>query len=235
MGQFHGVGWSAAVAVCLAAGTATAAPMPAREADALVDTIGVNIHLHYTGGVYDTGFDAIIAPKLAALKIRHVRDGAYTYPEASADSFYYVRARALAALGIRFDLLTSMDTKNGDTTDFDRLADVFAWCDGAVASFEGVNEPNIQGVADWIAQTKAVQESLYTTVKGDAALAGCWCSGRARCSAGRSTSATSARGSTAATPTRTPAASARRAATSTGRRSRGSCRSSRSRAATSRW
>jgi len=152
-------------------GDARAAPEQARAADEFVDTIGVNIHLHFTGGVYDAGFDTIIKPRLAALGIRHVRDGAYTYPEANADTFFYQRVRELAALGIRFDLLTSMNTGFGVTTDFSKLADVYAWCDGAVASFEGVNEPNLQGKDDWIEQTKFVQKSLYETIKGTPALA----------------------------------------------------------------
>ena len=159
---------SAAVLTAMLAMTsaaAVAAPVPARPADDFVDTIGVNIHLHFTGGVYDLDFATVIKPRLAALGIRHVRDGVYTYPEANADTFFYKRVRELGALGIRFDLITGMDTNFGDTTDFSKLTQVYTWCDGAVASFEGVNEPNLQNVPDWIEQTKFVQQSLYEVVK----------------------------------------------------------------------
>ncbi len=162
-------------ALVLSLGDATsalAAPEQARSADGFVDTIGVNIHLHFTDKVYGQAFEEIIKPKLIGLGVRHVRDGAYTYAAANADTFYYQRVRALAAAGIRFDLLTAMKTSFGEPTDYNKLADVYAWCDGAVASFEGINEPNLQGVPDWVDVTKAGQQSLWQTVTGNPALAG---------------------------------------------------------------
>ena len=50
----------------------------ARAADAFVDSVGVNTHLHYNDTVYNR-FDDLIKPKLLASGIRHIRDGAYTY------------------------------------------------------------------------------------------------------------------------------------------------------------
>ncbi|MBV9334508.1 MAG: hypothetical protein JO243_01345, partial [Solirubrobacterales bacterium] len=83
-----------AVAICAAwPASALADTHPAREADAFVDSVGINTHLHYQGTVYDTAFKTIIRPKLLALGIRHVRDGAYTYAGAGPDDFYYQRCR----------------------------------------------------------------------------------------------------------------------------------------------
>jgi hypothetical protein len=160
-----------AVAVCATwPASAPADTHPAREADAFVDSVGVNTHLHYQGTVYDTGFESIIRPKLLASGIRHVRDGAYTYAGAGPDTFYYQRCRELAAAGIRFDLLTGIQTMATDATDYSRLPEVEDWCGGAVESFEGANEPDAQtipaGQPDWVTQTIQGQQALYAAVRG---------------------------------------------------------------------
>ncbi|NOK59376.1 MAG: hypothetical protein GFH27_549283n164 [Chloroflexi bacterium AL-W] len=63
----------------------------ARTADRFINTIGVNIHLHYSDTVYSQSFDEIIKPKLLASGIRHVRDGTYTSDGHHRDHFYYRR------------------------------------------------------------------------------------------------------------------------------------------------
>ena len=156
----------------------TAAPQPvspinavtARAADAFVDSVGVNTHLHYDDTVYNR-FDDFIKPKLLALGVRHIRDGAYTYRGVGGNTFYYARLRELAAKGIRFDLLTTIKTSYSEETDFSLLDDIYSWTSGAVETFEGVNEPDIQsGTTNWVEQTRAAQQTLYNTVKGNPAL-----------------------------------------------------------------
>jgi hypothetical protein len=44
------------------------------SADALVDSVGVNIHLSYSDTAYDQ-FDEVVVPALRRLGVRHVRDG----------------------------------------------------------------------------------------------------------------------------------------------------------------
>ena len=144
-------------------------PAATRAADAFVDSVGVNTHLHYTDTVYNR-FRELIKPKLLSLGVRHIRDGAYTYPGISGSSFYYARLRELAAAGVRFNLLTNIRTRHSETTDFSLLDDLYRWTDGATEAFEGVNEPDLQGVGDWAAQTRAAQRQLYETVKGDPSL-----------------------------------------------------------------
>jgi hypothetical protein len=142
----------------------------ARQADSFVNSVGVNLHLHYQGSVYDRAFESIIKPKLLASGIRHVRDGAYTSGE-SAQSFYYRRCRELGSAGIRFNLVTSIRTKWGPATDYAKLPSVDAWCGGAVDAFENANEPDIQPMPpgyDWKSQTIRAQRSIYTSVKGNA-------------------------------------------------------------------
>jgi hypothetical protein len=135
------------------------------NADSFVDTIGVNIHLHYTNTVYNQ-FEGIIKPSLLDLGVRHVRDGAKTHSEVHENHFYYQRVRALANEGIRFNFITqSLDPPWGDPTNYDLLDEVYTWSNGAISAFEAVNEPDLQGVDSWLSDTLSGQEQLYSTVK----------------------------------------------------------------------
>ena len=118
----------------------------AAPADAFIDTMGINTHLHYQGTVYDERYEDLIKPKLLELGVRHVRDGAYTYEEADRNTFFYERLRELGAAGVRFNLITSLETPYNEATDYSKLDDIVSWTDGAVESFEGINEPDIQGI-----------------------------------------------------------------------------------------
>ncbi len=134
------------------------------SADSFIDTIGVNIHLHYTDTVYNR-FEEVIEPGLVELGVRHVRDGAMTYSGINGDSFYYQRIRRLADQGIQFSLITqALDTSWGEPTDYSLLDEVYQWSGQSVIAFEGVNEPDIQGVDSWLPDTLLGQEQLYTTV-----------------------------------------------------------------------
>ena len=136
----------------------------ARSAAEFIDTIGVNTHLHYQDRVYYQRYEDLIKPKLLELGVRHVRDGVYTYEGVGPDTFYYQRLRELSAAGIRFNLITTFDTRYQTATDYTKLTDIVTWTDGAVVSFEGVNEPDLQGVPGWVALTRAAQKNLYTTL-----------------------------------------------------------------------
>ena len=132
----------------------------------LLNSIGVNTHLHYTDTPYND-FDELIKPKLLELGVKHIRDGVYTYEGVNADTFYYKRLRSLVAEGVQVNLITAMDTQWGEATDYSLLPDVYDWLAGGLVSFEGINEPDLQGVEDWVDITRAAQQTLYETVKGD--------------------------------------------------------------------
>ncbi len=142
----------------------------AQRAADFIDTVGVNTHLHYQGTVYDKRYEDLIKPKLLELGVRHVRDGAYTYEGASRNTFFYKRLRELGAAGIDFNLLTSLETPYNDATDYSKLDDVVSWTDGAVVSFEGINEPDLQGISGWVNLTRDAQKKLYSAVRGNPAL-----------------------------------------------------------------
>ena len=141
----------------------------AKRADAFVDSIGVNTHLHYTDTVYDD-FSRVLKPRLLESGIRHVRDSVYTYPGIGKDSFYYRRIRDLAAKGVRFNLFVPQASRYGPDADLSLLDDIYRWTDRSIEMFEGPNEPDITGVKNWQSATPAFQERLYKTVNGDASL-----------------------------------------------------------------
>jgi hypothetical protein len=164
----------AAACIGLAATAGPAVAQPARPADDFVDSVGVNVRLHYDGTVYTSAFESVIRPKLLGLGVRHVRDNAYTYAGANAQTPFYARCRALAAAGIRFNLVTSIRTTRATPTDYSKLDDLYAWCGGGIAAFEGANEPDIQaipaGAPSWSAQTIQGQRALWSAVKGNPAI-----------------------------------------------------------------
>ena len=140
--------------------------MKAYAADSLVESMGANVHLHYdskdaAGNLNAYGdFEKKVVPALEYLGIRHVRDTFPAYKATHKDSFYYQRVRALAAKGIKFDMTISRAFQNNPETDMARLSDYVAWTGGAVASIEGVNEPD-----DDPATARRLQEALYKAVK----------------------------------------------------------------------
>lgn len=144
---------------------------PARSAADFVDSIGVNTHLHYTDTVY-SDFDEIVRPRLTELGVRHVRDAVYTYDGVSSDTFVYRRMRALGQDGIRFMLITSIETGRSERTDLTMLGQVQRWTGGAVEAFEGANEPDLSGAGDWVARTRNLQRDLWRAVASDPTLEG---------------------------------------------------------------
>lgn len=141
----------------------------AKQADKFVDSIGVNTHVHYNDTAYNN-FDDIVKPKLIESGIRHTREGAYSYPGINREHWYYQRLRALAENGVKFQMVTTMQTGWSTPTNYDLLDEIYSWTDGSVIAFEGINEPNIQGVDDWANIVRREQAKLWNKVQGDATL-----------------------------------------------------------------
>ena len=76
--------------------TAHTAPVTAKKADALVDSIGVNVHLGYDNTVY--GNFTMIKTRLQEIGIRHTRDG---FENASFKQYIKDRHNDLGRAGIR--------------------------------------------------------------------------------------------------------------------------------------
>ncbi len=130
----------------------TAATVQAVPADAFVDSIGVNIHAHYQGTVYD--HDVNLKAALVKLGVRHVRDGLVD----SQWPTYFARLNDLGRAGIKATLITGVPV--------DRVLPVAGQLRDAIEAFEGPNEVNLN---NWTPERAAqYQKDLWTTVRADA-------------------------------------------------------------------
>lgn len=133
------------IAVCRAA---EGVP-PARPADRLADSIGVNIHTHYNDTIYKE-FDKL-KTALQDMGIRHVRDGLVD----SNWTPYYDRLNELGRAGIKTTIITGLPIEKilGAA---DKLRE-------AIEAFEGPNEINLNGWS--IERGQAYQKALYDLIK----------------------------------------------------------------------
>jgi hypothetical protein len=124
------------------------------QADAFVNSIGVNVHLSYYGTPYGDNFPLILQ-RLETLGVRHVRDGI-----AVGQNNLCPEYAQLAAAGIHVDSLTTI--KN-------TASDIGSWasCVGtALEAFEGPNEYDQSGDPNWAQTLSQFQSVLYQDVKG---------------------------------------------------------------------
>ncbi len=116
-----------------------AGSVPARAADAFVDSIGVNTHFSYTDRPYVLAFDRLKI-KLAALGIRHIRDGNTSNQEVAARINALYRSygiRVLQIVGPRLDSPTPWMGKL-DISKIDRELDqIKALCRESNEAIEG--------------------------------------------------------------------------------------------------
>jgi hypothetical protein len=128
------------------------------QSDNLVDSIGVVTHLRETGP-YTASFPAFQS-LIHASGIRHIGDSLTTDP-----AFYVQEVNQLASVGIHASLITD-PTQNAQTI----LGTIPAF-GTAIEAVEGLNEPDISGDPNWVADTQTFQQMLYTTIKGNASTA----------------------------------------------------------------
>jgi hypothetical protein len=142
------------------------------------NSIGVNVHMEYTDGLY-----ANVTQVLADLKqlgITHVRDGVNVAGYSA--STYVPTAEQMMQAGIKFDLIASTQSPTCGNPPAATAAcaeplnmasiDAFATADpGGVDAVEGLNETNNQaGVTE--AENQPMQTLLYSDVHADPKLAG---------------------------------------------------------------
>lgn len=132
-------------------------PTQAQQADAFVDSVGVNVHLHY----YDTAyadFAGRVLPSLRDLGVRHIRDGVCPV----ADDTKPGRLRTLfTELGVRATLIVDPRCES--------VAEASAYLEmlgtGLLSALEGPNEYDLSGDADWDGVLQAYQAELYGVFK----------------------------------------------------------------------
>ena len=149
-----------------------AAPEAARSADSFVDSVGVNVHLTYTDTAYGH-FDDIVRPRLVALGVRHIRDGAVD----TGDRAFYDRLNALGKLGIKgLFIIGPRDVAAIGDRDRAFIQDFAKRIPSSIEAYEGPNEYDIEGNhkndPHWVQTLQQFQSVLYRTVKDTPALKG---------------------------------------------------------------
>jgi hypothetical protein len=108
------------------------------KADAFVDSVGVNVHLHYTDTRYYTDW-RMIKSRLLDLGVRHVRDGMTV----TRLTDYYNRHIELGAAGITTLFIAGVDATSEELAAYPKLVP------GAFEAYEGPNEHDLNGGPNW--------------------------------------------------------------------------------------
>jgi hypothetical protein len=129
------------------------------SSDAFVDSIGVVTHLRTSNSPYTNSFPTFES-LIVTSGIRHIGDTLISIP-----AFYPQELSQLASAGIHASLIANAgQTAQGIVTTIPAFQ-------GSVEAIEGLNEPDISGDPNWVADTRAFQQMLYSTVKGNPATA----------------------------------------------------------------
>ncbi len=138
----------------------------AREADGVVESIGVNTHLGYTDTPYNDF--PMVEQRLRELGIRYIRDGV-----SQNRSDVYSRLRALAADGIHLDVIAGDPLQRWNIGTIDQQLDLIQKELGSsVVSIEGPNEYDLQGDRKWASTLRTYTQKLWEGVKARPKLAG---------------------------------------------------------------
>ena len=129
----------------------------ARQSDEFIESIGVNVHLHYNDTAY-AEYENIIKPRLRELGVRHLRDGIVLgRPDKEA------MMRELESFGFKFLLIADpRATSARQALDFVRKFP-------SVTMIEGPNEPDLNLGINWMATARSYQQQLYSEIKNDPA------------------------------------------------------------------
>jgi hypothetical protein len=136
----------------------------ARRADSVVESVGVNVHLGYSDSVYDR-FKRIRF-ELDRLGVRYIRDGiSLGRPD------LYARLGALARDGIRLDAIAGDPLRRYGTGSLHQQVRLLTELGpGILASIEGPNEFDNQGVSNWRPILRNYQRRLFQSVRRHASL-----------------------------------------------------------------
>ena len=164
------LGALAALTTLALAAPAPAATVPAYDAAAFSDSVGVVTH----GDYFDTAYgdaDRVVAA-LTRLGVRYVREGVQANPERKFEAFnarHDAYLDRLHAAGIRASFLMGKPGNTRGTLD-ELLAKVRDRHLAMAASLEGPNEYDLSGDPEWMATLRDYQRQLYEKAKADPAL-----------------------------------------------------------------
>lgn len=141
----------------------------AKQADRLVDSIGVNTHFGYHN-VYSSDYQGLKS-KLGKLAVRHIRDGVNSINGPRIRELYKLYGIRLTAIaGRRVD--GSYDKPLDLNAIDDELTDIKKYALAATEAIEGPNEYDIShgSDSDWVSRIRRYQRLLYSKVKSDTLL-----------------------------------------------------------------
>ncbi len=156
---------AAILSLLMIAPTAQAATQ-AREADGVVESIGVNTHLGYTDTPYNNF--PLVRQRLQELGVRYIRDGvSQKRPDV------YSRLRTLAGDGIHLNVIAGDPLQRWNIGTIDQQLDLIQRELGSsVVSIEGPNEYDLQGDRNWVSTLRTYTRQLWEGVRARPALAG---------------------------------------------------------------
>jgi len=132
----------------------------AQMADSFVDSVGVNVHLHYGDTAY--GNYAAVKSALTNLGVRHIRDGLVDTTWAA----YYDRLNELGRLGIKSTLITSPKESEAVLISYpNRVPDSFE-------AYEAPNEYDMSGDPHWTTTLNAFMMVLHNAVRSNTKTSG---------------------------------------------------------------
>jgi hypothetical protein len=151
--------------LALGATDAAAAPVEAKQADAFVESIGVNVHLTYSDTPYAEF--AKVDQALQELGVRYIRDGV-----GQGRPDVYSEYRTLAAQGIKLDMIVGDPLQRyGIGSLQQQLNMIEANFPEAIATLEGPNEYDQQGDPNWVTDLRNYVRELWEEVNSRPALA----------------------------------------------------------------
>jgi hypothetical protein len=156
----------AAILAALLIAPGVQAATQAREADGVVESIGVNTHLGYTDTPYGSNFP-MVEQRLKELGIRYIRDMvSQNRPDV------YSRMRQLASDGIHLDVIAGDPLQRWNIGTIDQQLNLIQnELSSSVISIEGPNEYDLQGDPNWASVLRTYTQKLWEGVKARPKLA----------------------------------------------------------------
>lgn len=144
------------------------------QADSVVDSFGINWHTNFNGtyGHSDTLAYAQNALQMGVIDLgcRYIRDAMPTGNDAHIRDVH----KFFAAAGGKYLLTCGADRASGTSTSASNTHmnthyDAIQWMGttyvNGIVAFEGINEPNNDGVSTWYTQTQNLQTALWSQAK----------------------------------------------------------------------
>jgi outer membrane biosynthesis protein TonB len=154
-----------ALVLTLALSASASAATQAKEADGVVESIGVNTHLGYNDTIYNNF--PMVRQRLQELGIRYIREGvSLNRPDV------YSRLRTLAGDGIHLDVIAGDPQQRWEIGTIDQQLNMIEKeLSSSVVSIEGPNEYDIQGDSNWLPVITDYTKRLWEGVKAHPKLA----------------------------------------------------------------